>query len=215
MGSEVSKDQYVVVDEKEIAAIKPEKGRAIEIEQFVELEEIDPIYFDKVYFVTPADNSGKSYKLLHEAMKETNRIGLARFVMRDRENFAAVRVMGEGLVLHTMHYQDEVLSLDDALPGTLSRTKAPAKEIQVARQLIDAMTHQLDLSAFKDEYREQVEDLIERKKKGKKTIEVADDHDDQPVAKTIDLMDALKRSLTMNNPSRRSAAARHPRRKSA
>ena len=156
-GIEVAKDRYVLVDEKEIAAIKPEKGRSIEIEQFVELGEIDPIYFDRVYFITPADNSGKSYKLLYEAMKETGRIGLSRFVMRDRQNLAAMRVMGEGLVFHTMHYQDEVLSLEDALPGTLSRIKPAAKEIQVARQLIDAMTHPLDLSTFKDEYRTQME----------------------------------------------------------
>ncbi len=213
-GIEVTKDRYVLVDEKEIAAIKPEKGRSIEIEQFVELGEIDPIYFDNVYFITPADNSGKSYKLLYEAMKETGRIGLSRFVMRDRQNFAAVRVMGEGLVLHTMHYQDEVLSLEDALPGTLSRIKPAAKEIQVARQLIDAMTHPLDLSTFKDEYRTQMESLIERKKNGKKTIEVADDHDDEPLPKTIDLMDALKRSLRVSKPPG-ARVARHPRRKSA
>src|SRR6185437_8213974 len=127
-GIEVGDDEYVLVSDKEIAAIKPEKGRSIEIEQFVELKEIDPIYFDRVYFITPGENSGKAYKLLHEAMKETNRVGLARFVMRERQNLAAIRVMGEGLVLHTVHYQDEVLSLDDALPHTLARAKPAAKE---------------------------------------------------------------------------------------
>ncbi len=212
-GIEVGKDEYILVNEKEIEAIKPEKGRTIEMEQFVDLEEIDPIYFDRVYFVTPADNSSKAYKLLYEAMKESGRIGLARFVMRDRQYLAAIRVMGDGLVLHTMHYPDEVLSLDDALPGSLSNAKPGTKEIQIARQLIDAMSKPLDLSSFKDEYHDRIEHLIEQKKRGKKTVEVSDDHDDEPLPRTVDLMDALKRSLRIGSPAR--SAARHPRRKSA
>ncbi len=207
-GIEVAKDQYVLVNEKEIAAIKPEKGRSIEIEQFIELTELDPIYFDSVYFITPAENSGKAYKLLHEAMKETNRVGLARFVMRERQNLAAIRVMGDGLVLHTLHYQDEVLSLDDALPGTLAKAKPAAKELTVARQLVDALTKPLDLSTFKDDYREELEQLIERKKTGKKTVAVADDHDDAPMPRTVDLMDALKRSLSAGRSTRSAKPAR-------
>jgi DNA end-binding protein Ku len=216
-GIEVSKDQYVVVDEKELEALKPDKGRAIEIEQFVELEEIDPVYFDRVYFVTPGDNSAKAYRLLYEAMKETNRVGLAKFVMRDKEYVAAIRVMGDGIVLHTVHFPDEVLSLEDALPGTLGKAKPAAGELQVARQLIDAMTTPLDLSAYKDTYRQKVEDLIDRKKKGKKTVAVADDHDDEPLPRTINLMDALKRSLHGTRPPRAAGrtTGRHPRRRSA
>jgi len=218
-GIEVAKDEYVLVDDKEIENIKPEKGRSIEIEQFVKLEEIDPIYFDRVYFVTPSEGSAKAYRLLHEAMKESGRIGLARFVMRERQNVAAIRVMGEGIVLHTMHYADEVLSLEDSLPGTLAKAKPPTKELQVARQLIDAMTHPLDFEQFKDDYRDQLEELIERKKSGKKTVEVSDDHDDAPLPRTINLMDALKRSLVTSKPRRAAAArvsaTRHPRRKSA
>lgn len=201
-GIEVAKDEYVLVDEKELDKLKPEKGRAIEIEQFVKLDEIDPIYFERTYFVTPGESSAKAYKLLFEAMKESGRAGIARFVMRDRECIAALRIMGEGMVLHTMYYADEVLSLDDALPGTLTKAKPVAKELQFARQLIEAMTHELDLSKFKDDYREQVEQLIEAKKKGKKTVAVKDDHDDEPLPRTINLMDALKRSLAHNKPSR-------------
>lgn len=206
-GIEVAKDEYVLVTDKEIDAAKPEKGRSIEIEQFAELGEIDPVYFDRAYYVTPAEGSGKAYKLLHEAMKETNRVGLARFVMRERMNLAVIRVVDDGLVLHTLHYQDEVLSLDDALPAALARSKPAAKEVTIARQLIDAMTHPLDLSVVKDEYREKIEELIGRKKSGKKTVAVSDDHDDEPPARTIDLMDALKRSLS-NGHSTRAARAR-------
>jgi len=212
-GIEVAKDQYVLVDEKELDKLKPEKGRAIEIEQFVKLSDIDPIYFDRVYYVTPGDGSAKAYKLFYEALKESGRIGIARFVMRDREYVAALRVMGDGIVLHTMHYADEVLSLDDTLPGTIAKAKPAAKEVQFARQLIDAMTDSLDLDKFKDDYRIQVENLIEQKRSGKKTVAVKDDHDDEPIPRTINLMDALKRSLAASKSPRPARA--HPHRKSA
>jgi len=200
-GIEVAKDQYVLVDEKELDKLKPEKGRAIEIEQFVKISEIDPIYFDRVYFVTPVDGSAKAYKLLHDAMTESGRVGIARFVMRDREYVAALRVMGDGIVLHTMHYADEVLAIEDSLPGTIAKAKPAAKEVQFARQLIESMTHTLDLGNFKDDYRMQVEALIEAKRKGKKTVTPKDDHDDEPLPRTINLMDALKKSL---------ASSKHP-----
>jgi DNA end-binding protein Ku len=212
-GIEVGKDEYVLVDEKELDKIKPEKGRSIAIEQFVKLEEIDPIYLDRPYFVAPSIGSDKAYKLLLEAMKESGRVGLARFVMRGRQYLAALRVMGDGLVLHTMHYPDEVLSLDDSLPGTLVRAKAPPKEVQVAGQLIEAMTQPLELSGFKDDYREQVEALIEQKKKGRKTVATSDDHNDEPIPPTINLMDALRRSLSSSKSIR--TRGRSPRRKSA
>jgi DNA end-binding protein Ku len=213
-GIEVGKDEYALVDEKELDRIKPEKGRSIAIEQFVELADLDPIYFDRVYFVTPVDGSAKAYKLLLEAMRASGKVGLARFVMRERQYLAALRAMGEGIVLHTMHYADEVLSLDEALPAALGRAKSPEKEVQIARQLIEAMTQPLDLSKFTDDYREQVQQLIEQKKQGRKTVVAADDHDQELPPPTINLMDALKRSLAAGKPGR-AATARHPRRKSA
>jgi DNA end-binding protein Ku len=212
-GIEVGKDEYILVTDKEIESVKPEKGRAIEIEQFVELEEIDPIYFDRVYYITPGENSSKAYKLLYDAMKESGKIGLARFVMRDKQYLCALRIVKDGMVLHTMHYPDEVVSIDDALPGALAHAKPGAKEVAVARQLIDAMTRELDLSQYKDEYHDRIEDLIAQKRKGKETVEVSDDTDDGPLPRTVDLMDALKRSLRVGSPAR--STARHPRRKSA
>lgn len=216
-GIEVAKDEYVLVDEKEIEKLKPEKGKAIDIEQFVDLEEIDPIYFDRVYYVTPTEGSAKSYRLLHEAMKDSGRIGLAKIVMRDKEYLCALRVVGDGIVLHTMHYADEVLAMEDSLPGTLAKTKAATKEVQIARQLIDAMTHKLDLGEFHDAYREKLEAYIDAKKRGKKTVATNDDKEEAP-SRTINLMDALKRSLASNKSPRNAAVAnsgRHPRRKSA
>ena len=126
-------------------------------------------------------------------MTGSKQIAMARFVMRERQYLSAIRPLGEGLVLHTMHYADEVLSLDDALPSALSRTKSGAKEIQAAEQLIRTMTRRLDLSSFKDEYREKLEELVERRKEGK-TVEVADEPE-KPLPRTVNLMDALRRSL--------------------
>jgi DNA end-binding protein Ku len=211
-GIEVAKGEYVLVDDKEIEKMRPEKSKSISIEQFVKIEEIDPIYLDRPYFVTPTSGSEKAYKLLLEAMKETDRIGVAHFVMRGRQYIATVRAVGEGLILHTMHYPDEVLSLDDALPSTLPRAKTPAKEVQIATQLVNAMTHPLDLSGFKDDYRDQVNALVEQKRRGKKIVATADDHDEEPIPPTINLMDALRRSLASNKNGR---DGRHAHRKSA
>lgn len=210
-GIEVGRDRYVIVDQKEIELLKPEKGKAIEIEQFVKLDELDPIYFDRPYYVAPGEGSSKAYKLLFEAMKESGRVAVARFVMRERQELAALRISGEGIILHTMHYADEVLSQEDALPSTLARAKPAAKEVAIARQLIDSMTHPLDIAAFKDEYRLGLEEMIERKKQGKKTVAVTDDHPDEPLPRTVNLMDALKRSLR----SSPGASVRHPRRRSS
>ena len=193
-GIEIGKGEYALVDESEIKKLRPAQGRAIEIAQFVKLQEIDPIYFDSAYFVVPTEASVKAYKLLYDAMSQSGRIALAHFVMREREYLSAIRVYGQGFVLHTMHYDDEVLSLDDALPKSVQQAKAAPKEVQIGRQLIDAMTRPLDLSSFKDEFREQLEKLVEQKKHGQAVI--AEDTQDRALPRTTNLMDALRRSLT-------------------
>jgi DNA end-binding protein Ku len=208
-GIEIGKGEYALVEESEIKHLRPAQGRAIEIDQFVKLAEIDPIYFDSAYFVVPTEASGKAYKLLYDAMSQSDRIAIAHFVMRERQYLSAIRIYGQGMVLHTMHYADEVLSVDDSLPRGLEKFKSAAKEIQIARQLIDAMTRPLDLSSFKDEYREALEKLIEQKKQGKPIV--AEAHNGKPPPRTTNLMDALRRSLTSSRPS--PASSRHPRRR--
>jgi DNA end-binding protein Ku len=210
-GIEIGKGEYALVDEGEIKKLKPARGRAIEISQFVKLQEIDPLYFDRAYFVVPTESSVKAYKLLYDAMNQSGRIALAQFVMRERQYLSAIRVDGQGLILHTMHYTDEVLSLDGALPNGLERAKSGAKELQIARQLIDSMTRPLDLSAFKDNFREQLEQLVDQKKRGQKIIESHDDHDGHPLKGTTNLMDALRRSLNTGRPPL--SSVRHPRRR--
>jgi DNA end-binding protein Ku len=193
-GIEIAKDEYVLVDEKEVEKIKPMKGRAVEIQQFIKLGEIDPLYFDKAYYVTPDEGAGKSYKLLVAAMEETQSIAIARFVMREKEHVAALRVMGKGLVMHILHYADEVVSLDDLIPASVSDAKVPPKEVQMARQLIESMQRDLDLGEYRDEYREKLESYIKSKAKGKQTVQVSDETEED-IPPTINLMEALKKSL--------------------
>jgi DNA end-binding protein Ku len=194
-GIEVANGEYVLVDEKEIKQLKPERGRTIEILQFIKQDEIDPLYFDREYYIVPGEGSLKPYKLLYDAMVQSKKIAIARFVMRERQYIAAIRPIGNGLVLHTMHYVDEVVSPDDAIPSALSRAKASAREVQVAKELIDNMTERLNLSKFRDEYREELEALIERRKRGKKMVEVSGSPNLKPPPQTTNLMDALRRSL--------------------
>ncbi len=207
-GLEIGKNEYVLVDSSEIQKIKPVSGKSLEIQQFIRLDELDPLYFDRAYFVTPEESGLKPYRLLCEAMEESKTIAIARFVMREKEYLSAMRVAGPGLILHTLHYADEVLSLDDALPPALKSVKAPSKEVQVAGQLVKAMSKPFDISDFKDDYRERMEALVKRKTQGKKFTHADEDHGDETVPPTINLMEALKRSLAAggSNGHRRKSA---------
>jgi DNA end-binding protein Ku len=207
-GIEIGKGEYAILDEREIKRLKPESGRAIEISQFVKLNELDPIYFDRAYFVAPAEGSSRPYKLLYQAMDKSGKIALAQFVMRERQYLCAIRILGDGLVLHTMHYADEVESIDNALPPAVESAKPNAKEVDVAIQLIDSMSRPLKLSEFHDKYHEELEELVERKKHGE-TTKVEGETDEKPLPRTTNLMDALRRSLQSSSPS--SSNGRHPR----
>src|SRR5262245_32212464 len=193
-GVEIGPEEYALIDEKEIKRLKPAKGRAMEIAQFVKLDAIDPLYYDRVYYVRPAEDSHKSYKLLVEAMDKSGKSAVARFVMRDREYVSVLRVMDEALVLHTLHYADEVMAVHDVLPQGLGRAKLTNAELNIASELIKAMTKPLDIERFKDEYREKLEELIDAKIKGKEVVRAYDETEDQ-APHTINLMDALKKSL--------------------
>lgn len=199
-GIEIGKGEYAIIDEKEIKRLRPESGRAIEIEQFVNLADLDPIYFDRAYFVVPAEGSARPYKLLFEAMQKSEKIALAQFVMRERQYLCAIRILGDGMVLHTMHYVDEVESIDDSLPDAVAGAKPAAKEVDIAIQLIDSMTHPLDLSEFHDKYREELEELVERRKHGE-TVKTGGEAEEKPLPRTVNLMDALRRSLQSSAPA--------------
>jgi DNA end-binding protein Ku len=210
-GYEVGRGKVVLLDPEEIQALEPRRTRTVEIEQFVDLADIDPIVWDSPYYLGPADESAaKSYELLRRAMLDTGKVGVGRFVMRNKEYLVTVRPLGRGLVLETMHFADEIRDPKEAteLP---SRVNVTGKELGLAKQLIEALTTKWDHSQFQDSYRDRVTGLIQKKAKGQKIV-VEEPPPEQ--GKVVDLMEALKASL-QGGPSNGHARGRDRRRKSS
>jgi DNA end-binding protein Ku len=185
----------VPLTKDEMAALAPEKTRAIEVRDFVDLEQIDPIYFDSPYYLGPAEGAEKAYSLLAEAMEESGKVAIARFVFRNKEHLAALRAADGILTLTTMRFADEVVpagDLEDVLPE--GKAKVAKKEVEMAEQLIDSLTTEFDPGAYRDEYREQLLALIERKAEGKDVVAAPDVEEPQPT-KAPDLMAALEESI--------------------
>jgi DNA end-binding protein Ku len=192
---EISKDRYVPLSKDELASLDPEKSRAIEVQDFVEISEIDPIYFDSPYYLGPAEGAEKAYSLLAQAMEESGKVAIARFVFRSKERLAAIRP-GEGvLTLTTMRFADEVVppsELDDALPS--GKPKVAKREVEMAEQLIDSLTRSFDPTAYRDEYREELLAMIERKAAGEEIV-AAPEGEEREATKAPDLMAALEQSI--------------------
>ena len=168
---EITPARYVPLSKDEMAALAPEKTRAIDVQDFVDLEEIDPIYFDSPYYLGPADGAEKAYSLLAEAMEASGKVAIARFVFRNKEHLAAIRAADGVLTLTTMRFADEVVpasELEDVLPD--EGAKVAKKEQQMAEQLIESLSTEFDPGAYRDEYREQLLELIERKAEGKEIV---------------------------------------------
>jgi DNA end-binding protein Ku len=204
-GYELSSGQYVIVSEDELAALDPEASRTIDLLEFVDQESIDPIYYDAGYYLAPDNATVKPYALLLRAMKEADKVGIARFVMRGKEYLCAIRPQDDKLVLNTMLYADEVRDaseipeLEDVAGASVSD-----KEVEMAAQLIASLDAEFDPDEFHDTYREKVMDLIERKAAGdESTVEAP-----APVEsnKVIDLMAALEASVK----AAKEARGRHP-----
>jgi DNA end-binding protein Ku len=192
---EVTADRYVPLSKDEMAALAPEKTRAIEVQDFVDLDQIDPIYFDSPYYLGPADGAEKAYSLLAKAMQESGKVAIARFVFRNKEHLAALRPGDGVLTLTTMRFADEVVApgeLEDVLPQ--KQAKVAAKEVEMAEQLIDSLTTEFDPSAYRDEYREQLLSLIERKAEGKDVLTAPASEEPKATA-APDLMSALEESI--------------------
>jgi DNA end-binding protein Ku len=192
---EITPDQYVPLTKDEMAAFAPEKTRAIEVQDFVDLEQIDPIYFDSPYYLAPAEGAEKAYSLLAKAMEESGKVAISRFVFRNKEHLAALRAGDGVLTLTTMRFADEVVpptELEDVLPE--GKQKVAKREVEMAEQLIDSLTTEFDPSAYRDEYREQLLALIERKAEGKDVLTAPETEEPQPT-KAPDLMAALEESI--------------------
>jgi DNA end-binding protein Ku len=190
---ELTPGQYVPLTKDEMAALAPEKTRAIEVKDFVDLEEIDPVYFDSPYYLGPADGAEKAYGLLAKAMKSSGKVAIARFVLRNKEHLAAIRSDGNVLTMTTMRFADEVVPVDELeiLPEKASK---PAKrEQEMAEQLIDSLSTDFKPDEYHDEYREQLLALIEQKAEGKEIV--ASDIEAPKATKAPDLMAALEESI--------------------
>ncbi|HEY7455697.1 MAG TPA: Ku protein [Solirubrobacterales bacterium] len=192
---EITPDRYVPLSKDEMAALAPERTRAIEVQDFVDLDQIDPIYFDSPYYLGPAEGAEKAYSLLAEAMQESGKVAIARFVFRNKEHLAALRPGDGVLTLTTMRFADEVVDpseLEDVLPQ--GKQKVAKKEVEMAERLIESLTTSFDPGAYRDEYREQLLALIERKAEGKEVVTPPATAEPQPTA-APDLMSALEQSV--------------------
>ncbi len=191
---EITPGQYVPISKDEMSSMAPEKTRAIDVQDFVDLEEIDPIYFDSPYYLGPADGAEKAYSLLAAAMEASGKVAIARFVFRNKEHLAAIRTSAGVLTLTTMRFADEVVptgELEEVLPD--KAPKVAKKEQQMAEQLIESLSTDFDPSAYRDEYREQLLGLIERKAEGKEIV--ASEAEAPQATKAPDLMAALEESI--------------------
>jgi DNA end-binding protein Ku len=195
-GYEYAPDQYVVLSRDELSELDPQRTRAIEIQDFVDLDDIDPIYFEQPYYLGPDKGAAHAYALLVQAMKEARKVAIARFVLRNKEHLAAIRPMDDVLTLTTMRFHDEVTSPND-LDGEVFEEEKPKKpdqrEVDMAKQLIESLTSDFKPAQYRDEYREELLDLLERKAAGKEVVS-APSEEPKPT-KAPDLMAALEESL--------------------
>lgn len=204
-GYELASGEYVTVDDDELSGLDPEASRTIDIEEFVDLSQIDPLFYDAAYLVAPDKATLKPYALLTKAMEESGKVGVARFVMRSKQYLCAVRPRDGALVLSTMVYADEVNDPSE-IPelADVEGVEVTTKELDMARQLITSLSADFEVERFEDTYRNQVLDLIERKAAGHTEVMAA------PVAmeenKVVDLMAALEASVK----SAKEARQRHP-----
>jgi len=188
-GYEVSKGEYIAVDEEDLKKIAPATATTMEILQFVREKEIDPLYFESSYYVAPDEAVSKPYELFFQALKETEYDAIAKVTMHNREHMVVIRAAKTGLILHTLFYPNELRAANQ--PEVKAGKKASPKELALAKNLIQHLAGPFQPETLHDTYRENVERLIEEKRKGQKITAVPS----RKKAPVIDLMEALKRSL--------------------
>ena len=213
-GYELPSGEFVLINDDELAALDPEAARTIDIEEFVDLADIDPIFYDSAYYLAPDKATTKPYALLAEAMERSQKVGIARFVMRGKQYLAAIRPKDGKLLLSTMVYADEVNGTENINElESLEKVDVNDREIAMAEQLIDSLSAQFDPTKFEDTHRNRVLELIEAKASGATEIFSAP----EPVAadKVIDLMSALEASVAAAKESRKRHPTGRPAEKSA
>jgi DNA end-binding protein Ku len=193
-GYEIAPDRYVVIEPGELEALEPSKTKTIEIEDFVELSQIDPVFYDHPYYLAPAAGGAKPYRLLLETMRETGKVAIARVVIRSKEALVAIRPMGDALGMATMIFADEILPADriDEIAQS-GEVKTTARELDMAKQIVDSLAGTFEPEKYRDSYRQAVLSLIERKAEGKQIA--VQPEPEELSAPAPDLMSALKASL--------------------
>jgi len=190
-GYEFSKDQFVQFTEDELKTLEGEASRMIDIAEFVPLDQVDPIYFEKTYYIGPDKGGEKAYRLLADTMKQSNRVALAKYVMRGKENLVLIRAANNGLMLHTMFFADEIRDFSEVDKGENAKLKPG--EMELAQRLVNELaTDKFKPEQYADEYRTRVLEAVEQKVEGKQVTSLAPQ---AQRAQVIDLMDALKQSL--------------------
>jgi DNA end-binding protein Ku len=204
-GYEYDDGNYVLFDDKELEHAVPELTRTIEIEQFVDLEDIDIRYFERPYILVPGNKGEKGYVLLREAIKASGKAGIAKVVIRARQYLAALIAQGDALVLELLRFDQELIDIAEFdLPSSdLRKHDVAKKEVELATRLINGMSMKWDASRFHDEYREALMKLVQRKVNAGQTEAIEDvEEDEAPVRQTINFMDVLKRSVEQSSKGR-------------
>jgi len=215
-GYEFAPDQYVTVTREELSELSPKKTRAIEIQDFVDLDQIDPIYFEQPYYLGPDVGAEKAYALLVKAMGDARKVAVARFVLRNKEHLAAIRPMENVLTMATMRFHDEVTRPEDLGDDVFAEKPAKPKkrELDMAKQLIESLSTTFEADKYRDEYREELLEMLESKAAGKEIVSAPSDEPEP--TKAPDLMAALEKSLAAvrgedSKPkSRKTAAKKNP-----
>lgn len=204
-GYQIRKGKFVTFSDEEIESLETDDNRALEITEFLDLDQIDPLFFEKAYYLGPADGGGKTYHLLSSAMKKLNKVAIARWISNRKEHLVILRPYEGGMILHTMYYADEVRDF-----GELGVDDSPVKEkeIRLAEMLIDELTEgKFDPLRYKDDYRERLLARIEAKAEGEDIITAPESEEDKG-GEVIDIMEALRRSLEGTRPAARRSATK-------
>ncbi|PFP26881.1 Ku protein [Bacillus sp. AFS073361] len=199
---EYTKGKFVVLDNEELEKLRKEnEDKAVEIIDFVKMEQIDPIYYDRSYFMSPSEGGGKAYSLLRKALLESKKVGLAKIIIRSKEQLAVIRVYENVLIMETIHYPDEVRKAGD-VPSVPADDKVTERELDTAIMLIDQLTSDFNPEKYTDDYRTALLELIESKRKGQETVSAAT----KEVASNVtDLMAALQASIDRTKPPKTAA----------
>jgi DNA end-binding protein Ku len=201
-GYEVANDEYVVIEPKELEKLDPEATHTVDIEDFVELEQIDPIYYEHTYYLAPDTGGDKAYALLLKAMKDSGKVAIGRVVIRTKQYLAAIRPYDRALALETMYFPDEIVPLEE-IRGLPKQQRLSERELKMAKQLIGSLSTDFDADKYHDEYRKRVQDLIKKKAKGQ-TVTIHEQAKETP--KVVDLIEALKASVEKSGGSKKRSA---------